>query len=148
MLSSAHAQTTEHIRFSAQASTPVLSVSQPLQTRLRITNRSQTSRYVFRDLEYFVTAWAYDGAARSMHKEVVEEVSPPPPLRSDFILLKPGQYIEYIRRERLGDLGIHKAGQYRIDFDYRMDLSPKGTYGLPVWRGTQRASVFIQVRAD
>jgi len=145
LLPGAHAQTLDQMRFSAQAVSPVLHASQVLETRLRITNRSQAPMYVFKDLDYFMTAWAYGGSGGSMDKQVIEEVRPPPIQRSDFILLKPGRYIEHVRHDSLDQLGIRKPGRYRIDLDYSPTMSPAFTYGLPVWQGTQRASVMIRV---
>ena len=145
LLPGAHAQTLDQMRFSAQAASPVLSASQVLETRLRITNRSQAPMYVFKDLDYFITASAYAGAGEGVDKQVIEEVGPPPIQRSDFILLKPGQSIDHVRHDNLDQLGIRKPGRYRIDFNYSPTISPAFTYGLPVWLGTRRASVVIRV---
>lgn len=145
LLSSVHAQTLDRMRFSVQALSPVLSVSQTLETRLRITNRSGTPMYVYKDLGYYIGAWAYASSGESMAKQFLEDVRPPPPDRSSFILLKPGQYIEHIRTDNLAELGIRKAGQYRIEFNYSSGIPPASTHGLPVWMGTQRASVDIRV---
>jgi hypothetical protein len=148
LLQSAHAQTLDQMRFSAQVLSPVLPLAQTLETRLRITNCSQTSMYVFKHLDFFITARAYDGAGASMDKQFIEEVGPPPLQGSDFILLKPGQYIEHIRHDDLAQLGIRKPGQYRIDFNYSTGISPAFTDGLPVWLGTQQASIVIRVSAN
>jgi len=145
VLGGAHAHTLDQMQFSVQTLSPVLSHSQAMETRLRLTNRSKTPMYVFKDLSYFVTAWAYGSSGESMDKGVFEEVRPPPLQRSDFLLLKPGQYIEYIRRESLDGLGIRKAGQYRVDFHYDADIPRRFTFGFPAWLGTQRASAVIRV---
>lgn len=144
----AHAQTLDQMRFSAQPLSPVLPLAQTLETRLRITNSSRTSMYVFKHLDFFITAWAYDGAGASMDKRFIEEARPPPLQRSDFILLKPGQYIEHVRHDDLAQLGIRKPGRYRIDFNYSTAVSPAFTGGLPVWSGTQQASIVIRVSAN
>ncbi|WP_323141425.1 hypothetical protein [Massilia phyllosphaerae] len=145
LLHGAQAQTTDQMQFTVQALSPVLSVSQPLATRLRITNRSQTPMYVFNDLNYYVSVWAYAGSKESMRKQIIEEAMPPPPRRENFTLLKPGQSVEDIRYDKLDDLGISKPGNYRIDFNYRMNLPREFTLGLPVWQGTQGASALIRV---
>jgi len=140
-----HAQTLDQMRFSALALSPVLSLSQTLETRLRLTNRSQTAMYVYKDLAYFNAAWAYAGSGERMDKHIIEELRPPPIQRSDLIILKPGQYVEHIRQDDLGQLGIRKPGQYRIDFNYSPAIHPAFTFGLPVWLGMQHASVVIRV---
>ena len=145
LLDGAHAQTTDQMQFTVQALSPALSVSQPLATRLRLTNRSQTPMYVFNDLDYYITAWAYGGSGKGMKKQFIEEVTPPPPQRSNFTRLEPGQSIEHLRYDKLDALGIGKPGNYRIDFDYRMNLPREFTFGLPVWQGMQSASALIRV---
>lgn len=145
LLHGAHAATLDQMQFTVQALSPVLPLSQTLETRLRLTNRSRTPMYVFKDLSYFVTAWAYGSSGQSVDKGIFEQAWPPPIQRSDFLLLKPGQSIEYIRKESLADLGIRKAGQYRVDFHYNTDVPRSFTFGLPVWLGTQRASAVIRV---
>jgi len=145
LLSSAHALALDQMQFSVQVSSPALSVSHDLETRLRITNRSQKPMYVYQDLGYYVSVFAYNGSGKSLAKEFIDEIRPPPPERSSFTLLKPGKYIEYVRHDSLGDLGIHKAGQYRIDFTYNMQMVPPFTYSFPVWMGTQKQSAMIRV---
>jgi hypothetical protein len=49
LLSGAHAQTLDQMQFSVQVSVPVLPLSQPLETRLRITNRSQYIEHIRHD---------------------------------------------------------------------------------------------------
>ena len=141
----ARAQPDETLEFSVKMSPLARSASEKIVAIVSIKNVGRTGVYVYNDLHYLISSFAATDTGEDISRNFIEEVMPPPPSRSSFLPLEPGDELTLKQTLSLPGLGIVHRGKYVIKFQYKSQFGQRFTFGLPAWKGTLNFSQPIEV---
>lgn len=134
------AQDAAGLKFTAHVLGGAHHLNDPLSIEIRLENTGPREIYLYSDLNYGIQVFASNSDGKDLARESIIEALPPPPDRDRFSRLEPGHFLGLVWHERLGGMGIHRPGTYRLMLGYTSHFTPEFSFGLPVWNGNLSAS--------